>query len=420
MNITILSTGTRGDTQPYIALGLALEEAGHRVRLAAFRDFEALITAHGLGFHPVEGDITLVATSDEAKGARKADNPLKFALSMKKFSGRVMRMQKDFFAACEGADAVVYHPGAAIGYFAAQKMGVPSILAIPFPMYPTREYPSLLFYGRAGLGGAFNLMTHKMLEKVIWGASKKVVHDFWMEKYGSLPENFGCPFERQTTKRLPTVICCSTHVFPRPRDWPENVTSTGYWFLDEEKGWTPPKDLLTFINGGETPVYAGFGSIGDPATAEETLQLLISGIRQSGRRGVIATGWSGMAAKGNIPDDIFILEGAPHSWLLPRMAAAVHHGGAGTTAAGLRAGIPNIIIPHGMDQHAWGARVHELGAGPVPIPRKRLTAEKLAHAIRQALTSGIQTSAEELGKKIRSEDGAREAARIISEALKEK
>jgi sterol 3beta-glucosyltransferase len=167
-------------------------------------------------------------------------------------------------------------------------------------------------------------------------------------------------------------------------------------------------------------VYVGFGSIGDSAAAVQTTELVIDALKRSGQRGVLATGWNGMSKMDNIPEEIFILESAPHTWLFPRMAAVVHHGGAGTTAAGLRAGVPSVIIPSGMDQFAWGRRVFELGVGSKPIPRKNLTAEKLSDAIQFVLTKEIKDAAKDLGIKIQSENGAETAAKIIINCIEQR
>jgi sterol 3beta-glucosyltransferase len=157
----------------------------------------------------------------------------------------------------------------------------------------------------------------------------------------------------------------------------------------------------------------GFGSVGDPATAEQTTRLVITALERAGQRGVLATGWSGLSQVDHLPNSIFILKQAPHTWLFPRMAAVVHHGGAGTTAAGFRAGVPGVIIPAGNDQPAWAQRAYELGVGARPIPRKALTAEKLAGAILSALKPETVVSARELGAKIAAERGAEAAAQII-------
>jgi sterol 3beta-glucosyltransferase len=417
MLITILTTGTRGDTQPYIALGLELEKAGHRVRLAAFQNYEAFVKGFGLEFYPIKGDVSIVSAGQTGKDAMHADNPLKLFLSFNKLKSHVFDLQRDFFDACVGADAIVYHPGAAIGYFAAQYFNIPAILASPFPMTPTREYPALIFYDSVRLGRGFNILTHKIFEQIMWFANSAVIKQFWKQKFGSQPENFSNPFPRQNTSKNPTIISCSSYVFQKPADWSAHVHIPGYWFLDEGAGWSAPADLLDFLQKGKPPVYIGFGSVGDPAQAVQTTGLAIDALKLSGQRGILATGWSGMSRLENVPEDVFILESAPHSWLFPQMAAVVHHGGAGTTAAGLRAGVPGIIIPFSNDQFAWGRRIFELGVGPKPIPRKKLTAGNLSDGINLALKKKTRDAANELGIKIRSENGAADAAQIIIDCI---
>jgi sterol 3beta-glucosyltransferase len=420
MLITVLAAGTRGDTQPYIALGIELKKAGHHVRITAFENDEAFIKSFGLEFYKVKGDISAVASSEGTKGAREADNPLKLLLSFNKLKSMAFEMQKDFFNACAGSDAIVYHPGAAIGYFAAQHFNIPSILATPFPMTPTRDYPALVFYNLPRLGRRYNLLTHKIFEKIMWFASGANIKKFWKEEFGKSPEGFTCPFGMQNTELAPTIISCSNYVFPRPSDWPEYVYNTGYWFLDEDANWKPSVELTNFIGSGTPPVYVGFGSIADHALAVKTTELVIDALKLSGQRGILATGWGGMSKMENIPKDIFILESAPHSWLFPQMAAVVHHGGAGTTAAGLRAGVPGVVIPFSNDQFAWGRRVYELGVASKPVPRKNLTAEKLADAIKFVLTKEIKDTAKDLGAKIQGENGASSAAKIIIDCVEAK
>jgi sterol 3beta-glucosyltransferase len=420
MLITILAAGSRGDLQPYIALGTELKKAGHNVRIATFEKDVAFIKSFGLEFYKVKGDISAVASGEGTKGAREADNPLKLLLSFNKLKSLAFDMQKDFFNACAGSDAIVYHPGAAIGYFAARHFNVPSILATPFPMTPTGDYPALIFYNLPRLGRGYNLLTHKIFEKIMWSASGANVKKFWKEEFGKSPEGFTCPFGMQTTRFLPTVISCSNYVFPRPSDWPEHVYNTGYWFLDEEADWRPSSELMEFIGRGKPPVYVGFGSIANHALAMQTTDLVIEALKRSGQRGILATGWGGMTKMDSIPEDTFILESAPHSWLFPQMAAVVHHGGAGTTAAGLRAGVPGIIIPFSNDQFAWGRRAYELGVASKPIPGKILTAEKLADAIKFVLTKEIKDASKDLGTKIQSENGASAAAKIIINCVGQK
>jgi sterol 3beta-glucosyltransferase len=417
MLVTFLAIGSRGDVQPHVALGVELQKLGQRARIATFENFASFVASFGLEFYPVHGDVASVAAGQGTRSAMQADNPLKLLFSFNKLKDLAAGLQRDLFDACAGSDAIVYHPGPSIGYFAARELGIPSILATPFPMTPTRAYPSLIFYDKPRLGGRANYATHKVFEQIMWMAGKSPVRQFWQQEFGRPPQDFGCPYSRQTSAAMPTVVSCSNYVFPRPDDWLEHVHNTGYWFLDDAAGWQPPDDLLSFLDRGAPPVYVGFGSIGDPTQAAQTTRLVIEALQAAGQRGVLATGWSGMAQVDGLPDSVFMLDSAPHSWLFPRMAAVVHHGGAGTTAAGLRAGVPNVVIPHSNDQFAWGRRVHEMEAGPTPIPRKKLTAQGLAGAIDSALTPPVRAAAQELGKNIQSERGVETAARIIDGCL---
>ncbi len=414
--ITILAAGTRGDVQPYVALGTALKKAGQTVRIATFQNFERLVTGQGLEFYPVRGDVMQAAASEAARSAQKADNPLKVLLSFNRLKSMASNLQQDFFDACDGADAIVYHPGQIVGYFIARERSIPGILATPFPMTPTREYPALVFYSSCRPGKVFNRTTHKIFEQIFWFVSRASIQQFWRQRFGCLPEDFGNPFPKQTTANFPTLVSCSRFVFPQPEDWPAHVQMTGYWFLDEP-GWSSPPDLVDFLQKGEPPVYIGFGSIGDPNEAEQTTRLMIEALQRAGQRGILATGWNGMTKLEHLPEDIFMLDNAPHSWLFPRTAAVVHHGGAGTTAAALRAGVASVIVPFGNDTLAWGRRVYELGVGSKPVPRKQLTAERLTRAIQYARTGEVRSAASALGHKIRGENGAETAAEIIIKAL---
>jgi sterol 3beta-glucosyltransferase len=415
--ITILTAGTRGDTQPYIALGLALQNAGCQVRIAAFENFAKLVKDCGLDFFPIKGDITHVAQGETGQEAMRADNPLKVLVSFNKLKSMVFDLQGDFYAACRGADAIVYHPGATIGYFYAQQHQIPSILATPFPMTPTAEYPALIFYNFPRLGKGFNRFSHRVFEKIMWSASASAVKRYWDKEFHHLPQDYSCPYRRQVTPRLPTVVSCSNAVFPRPADWPEHVYNTGYWFLDEDAGWHPSPELQAFIDGGQPPVYVGFGSMGDQQQASRVTRVVIDALHHQRMRGVLATGWKGLQRVDNPPGDIFFLESAPHSWLFPRMAALVHHGGAGTTAAGMRTGVPTVVLPFSNDHFAWGRRVFELGVGSRAVPIKHLTVDRLSDALIYALSNETVNAAKALGEKIRNESGVETAAKVIMDSF---
>jgi sterol 3beta-glucosyltransferase len=211
----------------------------------------------------------------------------------------------------------------------------------------------------------------------------------------------------------------SPSVIPKPVDWDSNIHVTGYWLLDSGSDWTPPSDLVEFLAGGTPPIYIGFGSMSN-RNPEETANLCLQALAQTKQRAIMLSGWGGLQ-KSNLPDTVFMIDSVPHSWLFPRVGAVVHHGGAGTTAAGLRAGVPSIIIPFFGDQLFWGQRIAELGVGPEPIPRKKLTVERLTQAIQQAVTDeSMRQCASNLGAKIQAEDGIAGAVSVVQNIVEKR
>lgn len=222
---------------------------------------------------------------------------------------------------------------------------------------------------------------------------------------------------REILNKTPSLLLVSPQVIPRPSDWQPHYHITGYLF-DEDIQWQPPSDLLHFLADGEKPIYIGFGSMRD-RKPEATTRLVLEAVKRTGNRAVLLSGWAGIGVD-SMPDNVFLLDYAPHTWLFPRMAAVVHHGGAGTTAAGLRAGIPSVIVPMIADQPFWGRRIYELGAGTTPIPHNKLTVEKLAEAIRSATHNSLMRQrAAELGAKIASEDGLKNALETFERLLRD-
>jgi sterol 3beta-glucosyltransferase len=189
---------------------------------------------------------------------------------------------------------------------------------------------------------------------------------------------------------------------------------TGYWFLEPPQGWEPPVDLVQFLQAGPPPIYIGFGSMSS-RKPEEAADLVIQALARTGQRGVLYEGWGGLR-KEQVPETVFMTRSIPHTWLFPRMAAVVHHGGVGTTAAGLAAGVPSIVTPFFADQPFWGQRVYELGVGPTPIARRRLTVDTLAEAIGHAVSdTEMRKRASLLGERIRAEKGITQAVTLIEQ-----
>jgi sterol 3beta-glucosyltransferase len=412
--ITILCSGSRGDYQPYIALAQQLKKFGKKVRITASKSFENFIQSYGIDVYPIKADIeTLNVDPKLLSAAGSADNPLKMLLTFNKMKEYGIHMVKDYYSACEGSELIIYHPGCTIGYFAAEKFGIPSILASPFPMHKTKEYLSVVMYGKSKSNTLTKKISYSMIQGMLWLASKDSVKGFWKKNFGKLPDDFGCPFERHTDKNHPAIISCSNHIFKRPTDWNENIHQLGYWFVEEPSEYKPSDELQSFLNAGDKPVYIGFGSMTSLEKHDGLAEIACEALIKSGRRGIICR----MGRPVNMPSSIIAIDSIPHSWLFQRVSAVCHHGGAGTSAAGFKAGVPSIIIPFSNDQFAWAHRAYDLGIGSKPIPKKELTSDKLAEAIQFALSKKIVLSARSMGEKIATENGAIECAQIILNAM---
>ena len=408
--ITILCSGSRGDIQPYLALAQQLKELGKDVRITGSKSFENLIRECDIDFYALSTDYQ-TANIDPAllAAAQSSDNPLKMLLTFNKMKKYVLELTEEMYSVCEGSELIVYHPGCTIGYFAGEMLGIPTVLATPFPLHRTKEVASVVAYGKSKMPIA---MSYNLLQSMLWMAGKTGVASFFKKKYGKLPANFSCPFEK-VDKMHPAIVSCSNYVFPTPKDWNKNIHQYGYWFVEENTDYTPSKELIDFLDAGEKPVYIGFGSVLNGNEKEETLNIVIKAMKQCGKRGII----SGMGEKAGLPDNLISIDNTPHSWLFKRCSTVCHHGGAGTTAAGFQAGVPSVIIPFSNDQFAWAHRAYDLGVASKPIYRKNLSADNLAEAITYAGSENIIKNAENLGKNIASENGAMECAKVICGTL---
>lgn len=217
---------------------------------------------------------------------------------------------------------------------------------------------------------------------------------------------------------MPYTYLWSPGLIPKPADWGPEIDIAGFVFLDLASSFKPPKTLVEFLDAGEPPVYIGFGSIvvDDP---DKFTALIFKAVEKSGVRALVSKGWGGLGDEGNTPQNIYMLENTPHDWLFPRVSAVVHHGGAGTTAIGLKCGKPTMIVPFFGDQPFWGAMVANAGAGAQqPIPYKHLSIDALAEGIKQCLSPEAKVAAEKIAAAIAAEgDGARNAVRSFHSHL---
>lgn len=418
MHITMVALGSRGDVQPMVALGQGLSRSGHQVRIASYAAFEEWVRRHGLEFARIEGD-PRQALDDQAgqDWQESGRNFLRFSQGMRRLATYqdLEKSLADTIAACDGTEAVLYTVLGAAGYHVAEKLGVPSIYLLLQPLSRSRFAPSI-FMPALPLGGSYNRWTHRMVEQTAWRMVQPIYDRWRRNALGLQPMPKSGPFDGLYAARHPFVYGFSSLVVPPQPDWPAWHHTTGYWFLERDAGWTPPPEWVAFLEAGPPPVSIGFGSMSGPL-ARRLLALSVEAVQRSGLRAVLLGGWA-TAAREGMPDSILVLDSVPHDWLFPRVAAVVHHAGAGTTAAGLRAGKPTVAVPFMGDQPYWGRRVHALGVGPKPIQRSELTVGKLADALTRVTTDpAMRERAAALGEALRQEDGVANAVRIINTYL---
>lgn len=424
MKVLILTQGTRGDVQPFVALARRLEQAGHEAVLGGPASSTSLAMQHGVRFIPFDDPIRRWMADPKLRellmAKRRGVRRVKFAAQLaRKRPALINSILKEMASAGdEGADIVVHNP-IIPGHGVAERLGVPSVPACPnLTWVPTASFPDPRF--PFPLPKALNRSSYKLvksaqlptkiLERMFSG---DVIAKWRRETLGLPPRRGHHDYFCQPDGAPSTVLqVFSRHVLPASLDYPAWVHTTGFWFLPASEDWSPTRELSDFLAAGEPPIYVGFGSMvgTDPG---RTGRVVAEAIRRARVRAVIVKGWGGIPAD-EFGEEVLAVDQAPHGWLFPRMAAIVHHGGAGTIAAALASGRAQVVCPFIMDQPLNAHRMHAVGVAPAPQPQRHLTAEGLARAIRQAVTDrSMAARAEELGHQVRAEDGVTAAVKIL-------
>ncbi|WVF70804.1 hypothetical protein IAT40_005598 [Kwoniella sp. CBS 6097] len=428
MRITCLTIGSRGDVQPYIALCKGLQAEGHTTRIATHGEYKDWVEGHGIEFASVGGDPAELMQMC-------VDNGM-FTVSflkegLQKFRGWLDDLLNSSWEACQGSDLLIESPSAMGGVHIAEGLRIPYYRAFTMPWTRTRAYPHAFAVPEHKRGGSYNYMTYTMFDQVFWRAISGQINR-WRRHVLNIEST---TFEKLEQHKIPFLYNFSPSVVPPPLDWTEWIHVTGYWFLENadehqanEKKWTPPEGLVDFIDNahkvGKKVAYIGFGSIvvSDP---EEMTRCVVEAVVNSGVCAILSKGWSDRGSKGKgddkgdsegadgvkYPPEIFSIDSIDHSWLFPRIDVACHHGGAGTSGASFRAGIPTIIKPFFGDQAFWAERAESLNVGSAI---RKLTSESLAEALIKATTDEKQIAkAKIVGEMIRKENGVAKAIESI-------
>lgn len=396
MRIILPTIGTRGDIQPYVALALGLQDTGHTATVVSHPTMRSLVESYGVPFAPMGPDIDIGRETAVIRG--RSPNWLVGFLRVMRFSFAMLEQShSDLLELCRGADLVVVSHSAA-GSMEAEKLGLPSLSVTFFPQAIPVKKPgeSILRRAVASMAGAgMGLVMTRPLDQI--------------RRRVGLPPMGPTGI---TSPRL-NLIPLSPLVSPPDPLWEPRHRMTGYWFAPSPRGWSPPEELRTFLEAGQAPLVVSLGAMAiSGEDALEAARITLESVRLAEMRAIVQ-GWDEPMRSMTIPPTVLHAGSVPHDWLLPRAGGLVHHGGFGTTAAGFRAGIPCLVIPHIIDQFIWGQKVAELGVGPQPIARTSLSVPAMAEALRQMGASEMGSRAAALGARIRQEDGVGVALELM-------
>ena len=448
MNIVIQIVGSRGDVQPFVALGQVLKRKyNHRVRIATHPNFKDFVTENGLEFFSIGGDPSeLMAFMVKNPGLMPGFDSLKNGDVGKRRKGIydiIVGCWRSCIEAGDGmggqhpgfdggismggdpllqpfiADAIIANPPSFAHMHIAEKLGIPLHLMFTMPWSPTQAFPHPLanITNSNADANMTNFVTYALVDMLTWQGLGDVINKFREKSLGLEPVSIMWAPGMSSRLRIPYTYCWSPALIPKPRDWGNYIDISGFFFLNLSSSYTPPADLKEYLDAGPPPIYIGFGSIvvDDP---NAMTKMIFEAVKKTGQRALVSKGWGGLGADAmGVPEGVFMLGNCPHDWLFQHVSCVVHHGGAGTTATGILAGRPTVVVPFFGDQPFWGAMTAKAGAGPMPQPYKTLTADKLANAILEALKPESLERAAELSAKIKAEDGTEEGAKSFHKQL---
>ncbi|KAH9670930.1 sterol 3-beta-glucosyltransferase ugt80a2 [Citrus sinensis] len=415
LHIVMLIVGTRGDVQPFVAIGKRLQEDGHRVRLATHANFKDFVLGAGLEFFPLGGDPKILAGYMVKNKGFLPSGPSEIPIQRNQLKEIIYSL----LPACKDPDpdtmvpfkpdAIIANPPAYGHTHVAESLKVPLHIIFTMPWTPTSEFPHPL--SRVKQPVAYRL-SYQIVDALIWLGIRDMINDFRKKRLNLrrvtyLSGSYSSPLD------VPYAYIWSPHLVPKPKaDWGPKIDVVGFCFLDLASTYEPPDSLVKWLEDGEKPIYIGFGSL-PVEEPEKMTEIIVKALEITGHRGIINKGWGGLGNLAESKDFLYLLDNCPHDWLFSRCLAVVHHGGAGTTAAGLKAACPTTIVPFFGDQPFWGERVHARGLGPAPIPVDEFSLDKLVDAIRFMLHPKVKERAVELAKAMENEDGVTGAVKAF-------
>jgi UDP:flavonoid glycosyltransferase YjiC (YdhE family) len=409
MNYGVITIGSRGDVEPFIALGKGLQKRGHHVRITTFTKFKEYIESNGFEYCPLAGDAVevirllvgeQVSSFEYFVNLGKLLNPIK------------EQFLSDIEKACQGMDAILYSLLGSVAWHVSDKYGIPCFRVSFCPIDPTNEFPAMTAPIVPFWTAPYNRLTFWFGDRLWSNATRKLLNDWRIEMGLQKIKPFVFPYRYLHGKEIPTLYAYSSVISPKPHEYSNEKHITGFWIEEKEENYQPDEKLANFLDSGDKPIYIGFGSAvgGD---FDQALSIVLESLKKTNQRAILSAGWGNLKGV-KLPETVLQVDFVPHRWLFKRVSAVAHHGGAGTTGAGVRAKVPSIIIPFGGDQPFWGNRVYKLGIGPKPILRKKLNVNNFSNAIYQAThDQQMIKKSQEIGNILNAENGVENAIQIM-------
>ena len=407
MRATIVAIGSTGDVAPYLGVGQHLAERGHHVRVATHRSSGDWVTAAGLEFAVLPTEPREMMTEELAARLRRGGPRASRAVA-DAFAPAVETLAERIDALTDDCDVMLTSMLAWTGLCSADARGIPSLALHLQPLHPTREFAPFPL-GVRSLGGPLNGLLGRSVHAAVFKPFLTLVDDI-RARQGQPRRSARQHLDFLTTK-VPTLHGFSPQVVPRPRDWRPGLEVVGSWAPPPRPEWAHAPDVADFIESGPAPVYIGFGSM-RPAPDAQLARLLTDAVRSARVRAVVDSGWTDGLHFDS--DDVLSVSGIDHRWLFPRVAAVVHHAGAGTTGAAVASGVPSVTVPVAHDQPFWARRLHDLGVAARPVPARKLSGASLSAAIVEAVTShAMRSRAEALAARVSSDRGLESVAAAV-------
>jgi UDP:flavonoid glycosyltransferase YjiC (YdhE family) len=428
LSIVVMAVGSRGDVQPFIPIGRRLAER-HRVRIATHREFRPMVEQAGLEFYPLAGDPHELMEYMVKTGGRIIPTHLgQIVEDVPKKRAMIAEILASTWRACTEADpdrpnapafradAIVANPPSYGHIHCAEALHVPLHMIFTMPWSPTCAYP----HPFAGIDPGQhhpvqNFLSYSLVDLLVWSGIGDLVNAFRQDILKLSPIALVDGPALLEDNEVPFTYLWPAALVPKPADWGPNIDLANFIFHEQAHTYEPPGALVDFLAAGEAPIYVGFGSVGveDPAAITRTI---FRALEKAGARGIVSEGWAHLGSE-TVPPNVFLIGDCPHDWLFPRCRAVCHHGGAGTTAAGLRAGLPTVVVPFFGDQFFWGQTVADAGAGPEPIPIVRLDDSTLTAAFDACRRPQMRERAQTLGARLGEVDGVELVVRSIHRQL---